>query len=225
MLTLQGIDDEAAAFRAALADVERRLQGDEELAEARRSFATAETSLAALRKDQRRLEGEVEGLNDKIAREEKRLYDGSVKNPKELTNIQHEVDGFKAHRGTFEDELIGVLDAAEEADRAYRAAGKLVTALEARWQGEQDALKHEAHRLNDLITRAEIRREAQKVKVPPRALHMYDDLRRRKGGMAVARIVGPNCSGCRVTIPDGMRKRAFADLVQCPNCERILALG
>ncbi len=225
LLSLQGIDDESASFRAALADVEHRLEGDDELTEARRSFATTEAALVAIRKDQRRIEAEVEDFSDKIAREEKRLYDGSVKNPKELANLQHEVDLIKGQRGKSEDQLIEVLDGAEAANQAHRDASRLVTSLEARWQGQQDALRHEAHRLRDLITRADVRREAQKSKVPPRALPMYEDLRRRKGGMAVARIVGPNCSGCRITIPDGIRKRAFGDIVQCPNCERILALG
>ncbi|MFN0148141.1 MAG: zinc ribbon domain-containing protein [Dehalococcoidia bacterium] len=227
ILSLQAIDDEAAAFRAALADVQRRLQGDQELDDARRRLGQAEISLAAIRKDQRRVEAEVEGLSDKIAREDKRLYDGSIKNPKELTNLQHEVDLLKAARGKFEDELIAVLDAGEAASREQKAAARAVTSLEARWQHDLELLHHEALRLTDLISRGDVRREMQKAKVTPRALLTYEDLRRRKGGMAVARIVGGTCMGCRVTIPDSLRRQALAPagFAQCPNCERILTIG
>ena len=116
--TLQEIDDEAATLRAALEDVERRLRGSEELNEARRTSAAVDSELADVRRAQRRIEGEVEGLTARIEPEEKRLYDGSVRNPKELQNIQHELDALKHQRTKLEDQLleggrlrqVGVLD-------------------------------------------------------------------------------------------------------------------
>jgi predicted nucleic acid-binding Zn-ribbon protein len=45
--------------------------------------------------------------------------------------------------------------------------------------------------------------------------------------MAVARIQGGACGGCRVSLPDAVRKLAFSaeQIPQCPNCERILYFG
>ncbi len=227
LLSLQAIDDELASYRAALADIERRLLGDDELNEARRLLIEREVTLEAARREQRRAEAEVEDISDRIAREEGRLYDGSIKNPKELTSLQHEVETQKAMRSRFEDTLIQALDNAEATNRDHRETAKAVTAHEARWHTTQDALRHEAHRLQDLITRAEAKREIQKPNVTPRGLHLYEDLRRRKGGMAVSRLNGSTCSGCRISIPDALRRKAFApmDLAQCPNCERILSIG
>jgi hypothetical protein len=227
LVSLQAVDAEAASMRAALADVERRLQGDEELAEARRVLTTAEAEATAARREQRRVEGDVEDLSDRIARDEARLYDGSIRIPKELASLQHEVETLKGNRGLLEDKLIGLLDAAEGADRQRAQSATSVRAFEERWRAEQDALRHESLRLQDAVARADQRREAQKAKVVPRALALYEDLRRRKGGLAVARISGSSCMGCRVSIPDALRRRAMdvTELAQCPNCERILALG
>lgn len=227
ILALQSLDDEAAALKAALADVDRRLQGDEELSEARRALALVEEQADALRQDQRRVEAEVEALSDRIAREEKRLYDGSIHNPKELSSLQHDVETQKASRVRFEDELIDVLDRAEAAARERQSALRLVQQREGRWQQQQQALRHESNRLHDAIARAEAKRELQKSRLNPRAVHLYEDLRRRKGGMAVARISANACTGCRVGLPDAVRRRALSasDVAQCPNCERILAIG
>ncbi len=227
LLTLQGLDDEAAALRAALADVERRLAGDEELMNARRAFSEADGRVAEVRRRQRRLEDEIETLSDKIAREEKRLYDGSVKNPKELTSLQHEVESLKAHRSPLEDDLIAVLDELEREERQRKEAAKALAQLEALRESHLVELRREARRLNDAILKADARREIQKTKVPPRPLATYEDLRRRKGGMAVAKISAGSCTGCRVSVPDAIRRRAMSgtDLVQCPNCERILSMG
>ena len=225
--TLQEIDDEAAAARHALEDAERRLQGSEDLEAARSRFATADAELAAARREQRRIDGEVAGLNAKIAPEEKRLYDGSVRNPKELTNIQHEVELLKEHRSKLEDELLEVLGRLEAAEAEQKEAQKALIRQEARWEAERGALGEEVKRLNALITKADARRAAQQAKVLPHSLVIYEDVRKRRGGVAVARVAGGNCGGCRVAIPEAVRRRAFNPdmLAQCPNCERILYVG
>jgi hypothetical protein len=227
IFTLQGYDDEAAALRAALASVEQRLLGDDELNDARRQLIDAESRLAVARKEQRAAESHVEDLTARIEPEEKRLYGGTVKSPKELSAIQHELDLLKHRRGEFEDTLLGVMDRIEQIQQERDRVAKLVEQYEARWEKHQVELRTETRRLNDQITRAEARREGQKALIPPRSLLLYEDLRRRKGGMGVSRIQGSNCMGCRIALPDAVRRRAFSapTLSQCPNCERILFFG
>lgn len=225
--TLQELDDEAATLGAALEDARRRLQGSEELEAARAGLAAIDERLAETRRNQRRLDGEISVLSSRIAPEEKRLYDGSVRNPKELGNIQHELELLKAQRGGLEDELLEVLTAIEGLEADHQRAAKAVAGAESRWEAESASLRTEAERLAGLLTRADARREAQRATVPPRALHLYEDIRRRKGGIAVAHVQGSMCSGCRVTVPESVRRRAFQpdQLAQCPNCERILYVG
>lgn len=224
---LQTIDNEVSAVRAALSDVQYRLQGDAELDDARRTMNEAETKAAGLRREQRRVEGEVQTLNAKIEPEEKRLYDGSVKNPKELTAIQQELDSLKKHRAEFEEELLSVMSQAETADREVAARRRTVANLEARWEIRSAELKVEAARLQDVVALVDQKRERQKSSIPPRDLAIYEDLRKRKGGMAVAKLQGGVCLGCRIQVPEGIRRRVFAPtiLAQCPSCDRILAVG
>lgn len=229
ILTLQSIDDEAATFRAALADAERRLLGDTELDEARTSLAGADVAAREVASNQRRVEDAIASLGARITPEEKRLYDGSVKNPKELSNIQHEVELLRVERSKHEDELLEVLAAREQAESALAQAKASVAALEDRWEQQQSTLERDVRRLNSQITAADAKREAQKAKIPPRSLFVYEDIRKRRGGMAVARIQGGSCGGCRVQVPDAIRRRAFSTvdgvLALCPNCERILYVG
>lgn len=227
VLTLQSFDDEAASLRAALADVELRLQGNPELDFARTARAEAQAAVAVARREQRRLEGEVDQLRSRIAPEEKRLYDGSVKNPKELGNIQHELEGLTAQRTKLEDQLLELLASIEAlAAEDTRAAGH-VDALEAAWQQQSEQLASQAARLRESIARADRQRTTQKAKIPARTLQLYDDLRRRKGGLAVARMKGGACTGCRVSVPHALRRKVLSPigLAQCPNCERLLTVG
>lgn len=227
LVALQAVDDEAAALQAAVADVERQLRGNAELDAARRELATAEAELTEVQRQQRRIDGEIEGLTAKIEPEEKRLYDGSVKNPKELGNIQHEIDLLKERRSQFEDELLDVLARLETAERSRATAAKAVIKLEAGWEHQQQELRHELRRLSDSLALTERRRQVQQGKVGARALSVYEAVRKKRGGGAVARIQGGACGGCRIAIPDALRRRAFSSelLAQCPNCERILYIG
>lgn len=227
IVTLQAFDNEASAFRAALADVEQRLQGDPELDEARRNSQELQHAVAELRKEQRRIDGEIADLTAKIDPEEKRLYDGSVKNPKELTNIQAELEMLKRHRATFEDELLGVMSNIDTTERSADEAKALVSQLEQRWETQTSELKREAQKLQDAIAIAEQKCARQKAEIPPRSLAVYEDLKRRKGGTAVVKLQGGVCQGCRIMVPESIRRRVFSPalLAQCPSCDRILAVG
>jgi hypothetical protein len=226
-VSLQAIDSELASLRTTLADVEHRLEGDEELTAGREALATAKENLAARRKTQRKLEADIQDLNARIAKEEARLYDGSIKSPKELTNLQREVDGFKATRSGLEDQLLEVLSQVEVCQAQHQELAKSARQLEARWLAHSAALREEAARLQSAITGLEARRDGQAAQLTPVNLRLYESLRQRKGGTAVVRLTGALCGGCRVAIPDGLRRGVAAapNLVQCPNCERILALG
>ena len=150
-----------------------------------------------------------------------------LRNPQELANIQHELELLKEQRARLEDQLLEVMQKLDLAEREHARAQKALVRQEALWEKEQGELKHESLRLGDLIARAEARREAQKQKLTPRNLQVYEEVRRRRGGVAVARVSGGMCGGCRVAIPEAVRRRAFTadQLAQCPNCERILYVG
>jgi predicted nucleic acid-binding Zn-ribbon protein len=227
IVALQELDDEAATLRAALVLVEQKLAGNTEIDERRRRLVELEKSHLATVRSQRKAEDEVESLTEKLQREEGRLYDGSIKNPKELLALQHEIDLLKPVREKAEVQMLELMAQSEGLERERQAIARELNDLEHAWDRETGELRHELNRLNDAITRADVKREIQKQRVPARALALYEDLRRRKGGMAVSRVRGGTCGGCRVHIPDAVRRKAFASslLAQCPNCDRILMVG
>jgi len=225
--SLQEIDDQGATHRAALQSIESKLRGDAELDEARRRLAAADIELAPVKKDQVRVDGQLKMLTSKIESEEKRLYSGTVTNAKELQNIQHEVDSLKEQRLRLEDQLLDVELRLDSATREQTTAAQDVAAREKARSADVEGWTREVQALNDSIAGSDARREAQKLKLAPRSLAVYEDVRRRRGGMAVARVQGSTCGACRIQMPDSVRKKVFNSdvLAQCPNCERILYLG
>jgi len=224
--TLQEIDDEAASLEAALADLDARLAASAPLQAAEEAFAAADARYQQLRRSQRELEASIADLNARIQPEERRLYDGSVRNPKELTAIQHELELLQSQRSQLEDRLLEVMEQFEEATGARAGAETRLAEARAVRAEELEHLHRRREELAARLAEARSRREALAATIPPPQLRLYDEIRRRRG-QAVARIQGSSCTGCRVTIPESVRRKAFdpASLAQCPNCERILYVG
>ena len=120
LLTLQEIDTAIDRLSAR----EEVLESGGELAAARNQADAAERALGELRlqldvvgRDQSKLEHEIDSLTQKAAAEDKRLYDGSVVNAKELGSIQHEIENLKRRRSDREDEMLGLMEVREELER------------------------------------------------------------------------------------------------------------
>lgn len=225
LLRLQELDNEIASLSSQVAAIDLRLAHGEELAAALSRESECAAELDAAEREQRRVDAALEDLLAKLGPEEKRLYDGSVRSPKELQAIQHEVEHLQARKSELEEVAFGLMDKVEHARSASASAREARVSEESRWEAETAHLKDERVDLVDRHSAREAQRAEVRMRVPRTLLAMYDGLRQRKAGTAVVTVRGGTCSGCRVMLPDAVRRRALTSAVpvQCPNCERILS--
>ena len=177
-------------------------------------------------REQTRLEGEIQVLEQKTAREEQRLFSGGVSNPKELSSLQAEVAMLKKKRSDLDDALLDVMVQKDDA-----------TATEERLEAERADVSREAETLG--VTVAELtseidaeleehttQRSAIAPSLPDDLLELYDQLRSSKGGVGVAALRGDTCEGCHTKLPsrEVERLRAEGGLQRCDNCRRILVV-
>src|SRR5919106_5303141 len=96
---------------AQLADVRARLaelSSDSDIATKQRD---------EINREQARIEAESGVLDQKLQREEGRLFSGGVSNPKELSSLQDEVEMLKRQRSVAEDRLLEVMVAHDQANQ------------------------------------------------------------------------------------------------------------
>ena len=210
------------------------LEGGAELRAVREEMERAESVLGEIRlaldevaREQGRLEHEVDTMDRKSEAEKKRLYDGSVANPKELESLQREVDAIAGRKARVEDELLAVLERREELDGRASAASTEVDAARAR----ADALGGEAvEELARLASEREglaAERVTAAAAVEPELLALYDDLRAHKQGVGAAALVDGVCQACRerLSAMELDRLKRSTDVKRCEHCRRILVLG
>jgi uncharacterized protein len=224
---LQVLDSDREAKAQRLAEVEDRLGETRELIRAREMVAETEHALATLRAQLRALELEIAAVNDKLKKNQERLYSGRIRNPKELTSLQDEATALRRRRLELEDGqlelMIGIEDA--EAELAERQAR--LRQIEASWQQEQASLRAEKEQLEGELAALDEEREAVRGRISSATLAMYDDLRERHGGVAVALLRRGICQACGVDVPTSLARAVERGEGPhfCPICNRILYGG
>ncbi len=222
---LQQIDDAIRDSKKRLAQVISLQKESSDLEAARRSTEVAAEDLKNWRGKQNVLNLELSALNEKAKQEEIRLYSGMVKNPKELEEIQYELESLGRRGSALEDELIEAMIMVEDREREAIEAEQELEAIETTWVKDQESLNIERGELittiNDLIKQ---RKELLTI-VSGEAMAAYHNAIRRAGNPAVVLLKGSRCSGCQVTIPANLVKSTEdGNLVVCDNCSRVLCL-
>ena len=180
--------------------------------------------LDELGRDASRMEHEIDSISQKAADEEKRLYDGSIANAKELGSLQHEIDNLKRRRSDREDELLVLMEMREGIEAQAAEARTVSDALRATVDQVGGDAAAELERIEIDLGEARAERERIAATIDPEILELYEDLRRQKKGIGAAALVDGVCQGCheqlsaveldRLKRSDGVRR--------CEHCRRIL---
>jgi|DewCreStandDraft_5_1066085.scaffolds.fasta_scaffold00716_21 predicted nucleic acid-binding Zn-ribbon protein len=194
------------------------------LDEARGRLAQMQEQLRNRQARLRALELELESTVEKQRRFEQDLYSGRITNPKELAGLQGEVEALGRLKDRLEDEILTLLDETEE---LLQGVAHLEAEMAQRERALEEHLDDYRNRLRevegslDLLRR---RRDELVSQIDPDLLERYEYLRERKGGKAVAFVVGEVCGGCNVALPAGIlsKVREKETLVTCEECGRIL---
>lgn len=220
---LQQIDDEIRDGKARLSHVIRSQRETAELIAAQQRAAAAASQLHDLRSNQTDLNLELRSLNTKAQRSEQRLYSGTVKNPKELEDLQAELDSLSRRRSVLEDELLEVMIMVEDAQEEDAAAQALLQETEALWKEDQANLQQEQSDLIARVNELTAQRNKHLQLISSASLQAYENAQRRAGTTAVVLLSNNRCRGCLVTVPANLVKAVDeGKLVQCDSCSRIL---
>jgi predicted nucleic acid-binding Zn-ribbon protein len=221
---LQQVDLEIESASRRLKEIAASLVESNELKQARKMVVEAQARLTKRRARMKDLELEVSSLSHKIETDEQRLYSGRVTNPKELASLQDEVASLQRWRDKKEDDLLEVMVAAEEGEAALADAQAILTQISETWRAEQGDLADEQAQLQARLGELGEQRESLVAAIGPEDMAIYERLRQRKAGRAVALVKDGICQGCRMNPPTSQvqHARSGIELVFCNNCGRIL---
>jgi predicted nucleic acid-binding Zn-ribbon protein len=208
-----------------------QLEGGEDVRAARERMQAAEERVGELRlaldsvvTELTKLEHNADSLEKRIAAERKRLYDGSVANPKELEAIQAEIRNLTDRKRRVEDLELDQMERREDMEgklpQLESELAEARTRLAEISAGSETELADITKALQD--RRAE--RSALADQFDGEFLDLYEDLRRTKRGVGAAALVDGVCQGChqKLSAAELDRIKRSEGIRRCEYCRRIL---
>lgn len=193
-----------------------------------RSAALAEpgTRRNELVREQRRLEDEIASVSTKITSVDSQLYGSSMTSPKEAQALQADLDSLNRRRSTLEDQVLELMEQIEPLDELLGAGAQAIAEIEAEVERVRVTLVEHQAEIDAEQAEVAAGREPLVAGVDAALLAEYERLRPLHGGVAVARLSGPTCLGCHISLAaaevDRLRREPADAIVHCPDCGCLL---
>ena len=184
----------------------------------------AQTRLDDIAAEQRRLESDIDTVRARAGKDEARLQAGGLPS-RELESLQHEIATLARRQSTLEDELLDVMERAEEAEVALAGASERQTALTAE-QRELEATRDAAFaEIDAAIAQRTPERATIAGELPADLVALYERTR-AQNGTGAALLRQRRCEACHLELSGSelgrVRAAAPDEVVRCDNCRAIL---
>jgi len=227
---------ELADLDAELGRLEHRRQGLPEHAELDRlgkrdaelrdAVASLEAEQGDLQRAQIKAETDVEQVRSRIDRDRQRLEAGQVSSPRELENLQSEVESLLRRQSDLEEIVLDVMERREGVQERRETAlseREETAASRQTVTARRDAALGE---IGEQAGKASDRRAAVAGEEPQDLLDLYERMRVQHGGVGAAALRGGRCEGCHLSLNtvdlNSIRAADPDEVLRCEECRRIL---
>jgi uncharacterized protein len=176
--------------------------------------------------DERRLDDEAQVLAAKAKQVDGKLYSGTVSSPRELLDMQADIDQLDRHRAGIEEQELEVMERRESLDTALAELESERTGLAAELAELETTLAAREREVDAEIAVEDAARAQEAAVVGPALLADFERRHNENHGAGVALLIGDTCQGCRLSIPatevDRIRRGVAGEFASCDNCGAIL---
>jgi len=220
---LQQIDLEANEVRGEIEALPaRRAKAEAGIVEARRAYDDSKQRLDANERERRQVETLLQMERDKVKKWEGRL--GEIKTPREYAAMSREIDIAKKANETQSEQAKQLTADAQGIRADLEQRSEALGDAEAAAQAELKEIDERRRAADERLAGLEQRRAEPAQRVDASLLAKYENIRRRRAGVAVSPVVGMTCKGCNRNIPPQLAitlQRANS-IETCPSCHRII---
>lgn len=223
LIQLQELDNSIRQLSAELADiprlidqVEKKIKADSDL------VLKAKEKLSQNQKKRRDLEAEVKDLKALVSKFKRQLNE--VKTNKEYTSLLKEIQDTQAKIDSLEEEIIKELLVADEIEEEIRTATMKQKNEEEHLKQEIAALNQRKKELEEQKSQLAKQKEELIPTIPKAQLQLYLNIAKKRGGIALSKVVDEFCSMCQLRIRPQMLNeiRDRSKIHLCESCGRIL---
>jgi uncharacterized protein len=162
---------------------------------------------------------------DKIKKINREMFGGKVVNPREVANLEKEIELIKKKKDHDEERLLELYESVDEPKAAFEAAHKKAEAKRAELAERKKKAVEERKLLEEAYSQLGAKRGDATKGISPTTLGRYDSIRQKHAGIGMARInlKTSMCEACGTHLPEKSIEMAKDDrIASCEACHRIL---
>lgn len=183
-------------------------------------------SVDDLNREQRKADADVEQVKARRKRDQDRIDQGLIANPKDLERMQLELVSLARRISSLEDTELEVMEQLETAQRELEGLTGELAGLDEQVETVAGALEEKSATVNHQLAETGEERKHLAAELPEALMTLYARLRDQKGGVGAAALRARRCGGCRLELNAadlGVIARAPSDeVLRCEECNRIL---
>ncbi len=149
---------------------------------------------------------------------------GHVKNPRELSAIQREIDSTRRMASARNEEIAKIKAALEETLGKLAAMQESFESVRLQANAESERLKKTQTKLEAKLSKLESGRASLKGVLDIATIRSYERIRKRIGGAAFVATSEGRCTACKMQVPHQtfVSLRKGDEIHNCENCGRLL---
>lgn len=227
LFDLQVVDLELDKHNQRLLTIATSLHAGSGLTNVYAKVAELKENLRRSVNQQRDLEDAVTRQTERVDQTEAKLYSGSIKNPRELEDLQADVTQLKTQLSGVEDLLLEALERVDDFQSSLQKAEITLKEKESIWHKNEASLIGEQSKLSVEVDTLSDNRNVMSKKIDPITLTLYEQIRTAHNGIAVAHVQRDRCVACQITLPNRQLQelRKAESPIRCNNCGRILLVN
>ena len=223
LIALQKLDSAALDAQRRLADGPERQKGlDARLDGARETLAAAKERLTENQSARRLIEKDVALQQGRLSKFRDQLM--AVKTNREYQAMQHEIETAQNEVKALEEKVLERMLEADELTAAVKKAETTLTAEQKAVDASRRQMTAEIGELTAAVERIAAERSTLIAAMDPQLLSVFEQVARKRNGIAVAEARDGVCTICHVRLRPQVFNtvRRNDAITQCDSCNRIL---
>jgi predicted nucleic acid-binding Zn-ribbon protein len=186
----------------------------------------ADTVVTDLEVDQARAEADLQPVRDRLARNQRRIADGTIPDPKALGSMVDEVEHLKRRIGDLEDAELEIMEQLEAATNRREQLRDKIAELDGKLEEATQRRDRAVAEIDEAVAERRAERTELAPQIPTDLLALYDKIAAARGGVGAAELNRRRCTGCQLEL-NVAELRVFAsaaedEVLRCEECSRIL---
>jgi predicted nucleic acid-binding Zn-ribbon protein len=197
---------------------------EEELNESEEKYNELIKNFNELEKERKKLDDDLSLKNEKIKKNEQKLSSGVLTSSKEIMNYQEEIISIKKLSESIEDNIIEIMIKIDDINELLRLENEKKEKIRSYVDKLKAEISESVELIEEKLKSYIIKKENTINFIPNDLIAKYNEIREKRGGVAVGILKERLCMACNMEMSTGeaLKMGNPEEIYKCPTCKRMI---